>query len=151
MISRKLSIVLLCLFVAGAFVSCKSNPTVERVEAENSDVEPGETVKLVGDNFGEDMTKLEVTVGDKEAEVTKAEDGSLEVKMPKDVDAGSHKLVVKNRETKQESQPVEVKVVEPSPEITGVEPDPVRSGTVLQVEGDHFNPSVANNFVLARP
>ncbi|HSE43266.1 MAG TPA: IPT/TIG domain-containing protein [Acidobacteriota bacterium] len=85
---------------------------MQKVEAEHWEVEPGETIKLVGNNFGKDLSKLEVTVEDKEAEITKAEDTSLEIKMPKDIVAGSHKLVVKNRDTKEESQPVEIKVVE---------------------------------------
>lgn len=109
---RNIFIFVLCLFVAGAFVSCKSTPSVDKVEAEDADVQPGETVKLVGSNFGEDLAKLEVKVGDKEAEITKVEENSLEVTMPKDVNAGSHKLVVKNRDTEEASRPVEVKVVE---------------------------------------
>lgn len=110
--TRYLPIVFLCVLVLGSFIACRSTPSVQKVEARDADIEPGKTVKLLGSNFGKDPAKLEVTVEGKEAEVTRAEDTSLEITIPRNVDAGSHKLVVKNRETNEQSSPVEVNVVE---------------------------------------
>lgn len=141
MLKQKLQFLLVLLAVVGFYVSCSKAPKVEMVDTQQKQIEPGHTVKLVGENFGQDLSKVEVKVDDKPVEVKIVDDHNLEVTVPEDAGAGTHKIVVMNKETKAESAPVEVKVVVPSPEITRVEQESVRSGSVIKVEGTHFNPA----------
>ncbi len=128
------------LIAAGLNATCSKAPKIEKVDAKQQQVEPGRTVKLVGENFGQDVSKLEVKVDDKLAEVKKVDDQNLEVTVPEDTGEGTHKIVVRNKETQAESLPVEIKVEISSPEIAEITPESVRSGGVLKVQGTHFNP-----------
>jgi YmgG-like glycine-zipper protein/IPT/TIG domain-containing protein len=138
---EKKLMVFILLIMAGLFISCTSAPKVEKVEMEQKQIEPGRTVRLVGENFGKDLSKLEVKVDDETAEAKVIDDQHMEITVPDDVAEGLHKIIVENKETKAKSEPLEVQVAIPSPVITSIEPEKVRTGSVLRVNGKHFNSS----------
>ena len=139
-LKQQMFVLIVLMAVTGLIAGCSKAPKIEKVEAEQQQqIEPGHTVKLVGENFGKDLTKLDVTIDDKPAEVKKVDEKDVEVTLPPDVAEGSHKIVVKNKETKVASAPVEIKVEIPSPQISKIPSESIRSGEVLKVEGTHFN------------
>ena len=81
-------------------------------KVETQKIQPGVAFRVAGKNFGADPSRIAVVVGQAEAHIRSVSPDSLDVELPRTLEAGTYPLVVTDRKTNKSSSPVEVHVTE---------------------------------------
>lgn len=99
------------LFLGLVLSGCRpSAPEVGQIRTQK--IQPGIVFQVPGKNFGADPSRIAVVVGQANAHVRRVSADSIEVELPRTLEAGTYPLVVTDRKTNKSSDPVEIHVTE---------------------------------------